>query len=193
MSENKDFYSLTGIQGCDFVIKINGEVLGSISNFKFDTSNKMINMSSIVFGTKQSEIKVYQDEEMLENLNNATVEQYFANEHGFKAYRKFTGVKFLNQKGDLDVDTYDPVRKKVDYYNEVYAFRYSSVTPLYLIPDNISFEDIPEAIKEYKKNLEIKKGKEAIEREKQAIEDRIEYLQSELKGIDGLKSGIKEK
>lgn len=193
MSENKDFYSFTGIQGCDFVIKINGEVLGSISNFKFDTSNKTINMSSIVFGTEQSEIKAYPDEEMLRVLNNATVEQFFANEYGFKAYRKFAGVKFLSQKGNLDVDTYDPVRKRAEYYNETYLFGYSSVTPLYLIPADVSFEDIPEAIKEYKKNLEIKIEKEVKEREKQILEDRIEYLQSELKGIDGLISEIKEK
>lgn len=171
--------SLTGIQGCDFVIKIDGKVLGSISNFKFDTSNKIINMSSLVFGCKQSEIKVYQDEEILRNLYNSTVEQYFANEHGFKAYRKFTGVKFMHQKGDLDVDTYKDGR--VDYYNELYSFRYESVTPLYLIPAETLFEDIPKAIENYKKEQAIKKEKEIAEREKQTIQEKINYLQSELK------------
>lgn len=179
---DKDILSLTGIQGCDFVIKIDGKVLGSMSSFKYDTSNKLINMSSLLFGKKESEIKIYQDEETLRNLRNSTVEQYFMNEYGFKAYRKFTGVKFMCQKGELDIDTYKD--GKVDYYNEVYSFKYDLVTPLYLIPAETAFEDIPKAIENYKKEEKLRLEKEAKEREKKTIQDQIDYLQSELTYID---------
>lgn len=131
--------------GSDVAILINGVACGEILNLKYSTEHKTIKIKTGLFGELCKELNAHSMEEALTKLNNAVIEQVFANEKGLACYRAFKGVRFSHQDGEVDVD--DVVN------SETFNYHYDSKTNLYSLPFDMKTSD---AIKELRKRNYIK-------------------------------------
>lgn len=172
--------------GADFVVKFNDKVYGFLENFYFDEKSKTIEVKCSILSPVVDEVKEFEPEmdfrKNFKSMMNGKVEQFFCNEYGLKGYRKFRGVKYLGAEGDINIDTYDKNSKYI--YGEKYKFSFDSVSPLYLIPSNVSLDDAPKFIEEHlKKKAEAEAAKKR-EQDLDYINRKIHYLNKEKEELE---------
>lgn len=168
--------------GADFVVKFDGQACGFLEKFYFNEKDKTIKIASSVWSPLVNTVKEYEPDIEFRKLKNVKVEQIFCNEDGLKAYRVFKGVTFLGTEGEIDVDTHAPNTKYI--YEDNYHFSFSSVSPLYILPNTISINEMPEAIDAYLKEKEETRYKEIKQKEIENINDSIEYLKKQKKELE---------
>lgn len=108
----KSYYTFSG---ADLVLIFNGKVYGEMTTCRVNSINKTIEMDIQIFNLMSN------IESELRSVNDGRAIEIFANEHGHKMFKTYTGVKYLGYKSNHSIE--DKV------VTSTLVFNYESDTP----------------------------------------------------------------